>query len=88
MCDALQPPPFQALSDILRYTTEELRSAAAQYTTSNEMAKLRPAPSSRVATPSYGKEAAFDITIHDAKGGNKRHKQHPQHRVRLRWRHR
>jgi hypothetical protein len=75
-------PPYQALSDIFRYTTEKLRSITAKYATSNETTKLHPAPSSKEATKSSGKEAPFDVTIHnakdEAKGSQKRHKQHSQ----------
>jgi hypothetical protein len=80
--DTQQPPPYQAPSDIFRYTTEELRSIAAQYATGNETMKLCPTPSSREATSSSSKEASFDVTVHDAKegtkGGKKRCKQRPQ----------
>jgi hypothetical protein len=75
MHDVQQPPPFQAPNNIFRYTTEELRSVAAHYATINKVATLR-------STPSRGKEVLSDIAIHDAeevaKGGKKRHKQHPQ----------
>jgi hypothetical protein len=67
MHEAEQPPPFQALNDIFRYTTEELCSVAAQYATSNEAAELHPAPGSREVTPNNSKE-----------GGKKRRKQCPQ----------
>jgi hypothetical protein len=76
--DAQQPPPFQAPRDIFRYTTMELRSVITQYTPGNEMTELHPAPCSREANLSSGKEVSFDITVHDANSGKKRHKQHPQ----------
>jgi hypothetical protein len=82
MCDAQQTQPYQAPSDIFRYTTEELCIITAKCATSNKTAELWPAPSSRVATLSSSKEAPFDVTIHNAKegtkGSQKRHKQCPQ----------
>jgi hypothetical protein len=69
------------MSNIFRYTTNELCSVTTQYATGNETTELCPAPSSREATLSSGKEVTFDVTVHDAKEGakcsKKRHKQHP-----------
>jgi hypothetical protein len=80
--DAQESPPFQAPNDIFRYTTEEVHSVTAQYTTGNEAAKLRPAPGSREVTLSSSKEVSSDAAIHDAKegakGSKKRRKQCPQ----------
>jgi hypothetical protein len=59
-----------------------LRGVTIQYTASDKTIKLCPAPSSKEATPSSGKEASFNATVHEAKvgakGGKKRCKQHPQ----------
>jgi hypothetical protein len=59
-----------------------LRNVTAHYATNNEAVKLLPTPGSGEATPRSGREAPFDVAIHDAKegvkGGKKRHKQCPQ----------
>jgi hypothetical protein len=71
----------KAPNDIFRYITEELCSVATQYTTSNEVAELRPAPGIREAAPSSGKEASSDVAIHDdneGAKGSKKCKQCPQ----------
>jgi hypothetical protein len=80
MRDVQLMPPFQAPNNIFRYTTEEPHGVTAQHATSDEAAKLCPAPCSRKATPSSGKEASSDIAIQDievgTKGDKKRHKQY------------
>jgi hypothetical protein len=82
LCDTQQPRPFQALKGIFKYTTEEMRSIATEYATSNVAAELRPTPGSREVTLSSGKEASSNAVVHDAKegtkGGKKKHKQYPQ----------
>jgi hypothetical protein len=61
------------LADIIKETTEVLRSIIAQYAVGNKAAQLHPAPSSC-------REASPDVIIQDVeegtKGGKKRHKQH------------
>jgi hypothetical protein len=52
-------PPFQAPAHTIRNTIEELCSVTTQYTTSNEAAQLRPAPSN-------SEEASSDVAIQDA----------------------
>jgi hypothetical protein len=59
-----------------------MHDVIALYATGNETTELRPAPSSREATLSSGKEKSFNVTAHNAKegtkGGKKRRKQRPQ----------
>jgi hypothetical protein len=74
----IQNPRQGEHSDIFRYTTEELRSVAVQYATSNVAAKLCLSLGSKEVTPSKGKEASPDVVIHSAEGGKKRCKQCPQ----------
>jgi hypothetical protein len=66
----------------LRYTTEELRSIAAQYTTNSEAAEFRLPPGSREVTPSSDREAPSDVAVQsarvDGEGDKRRCKQHPQ----------
>jgi hypothetical protein len=71
VCDAQQPSPFQAPNDVFMYTITELCSITTQYTTNNEVVKLHPAIGSWEVTPSSGKEALSDVTVHDAKKGAK-----------------
>jgi hypothetical protein len=82
MHDAQQSPSFQASNDVFRYTTEELRSIAVQYTTGKEVVELLPIPGSREAILGIDKVAPSDDAVQDAKkgakSGNKRHKQRPQ----------
>jgi hypothetical protein len=64
--------PFHTLADTVRNTTKELRSVAAQYTASNKVTQLCPAPSN-------SREMLAHFTTQDARegtqGGRKRHKQ-------------
>jgi hypothetical protein len=82
VCDTLQLRPFQAPSNICRYTTVDLHIVATQYAGGNGTTKLRSAARNREVTPNNGMEASFDATIYDAKedtmDGKKRRKQHPQ----------
>jgi hypothetical protein len=55
--------PFQALVNIFRNTAKEFCSVTAEYTATNNAAKLCPAPGSRRATSSSDREASCDVTI-------------------------
>jgi hypothetical protein len=69
-------------SDIFRYTTKELCSVAAQYTTSSEAAKFLLPLRSRKTTPSSSKEVPSCVTVQSTRdgteGGKRRHKQRPR----------
>jgi hypothetical protein len=67
--------PFHTSADTIRNTTKELRNVAAQYTASNKVTQLCPAPSN-------SREMLAHIATQDARegtqGGRKRHKQRLQ----------
>jgi hypothetical protein len=78
----VQNPSPNEHGDIFRYTTDEPRSVANPYATSNEAVTLLPTQGSKEVTLSSSKEAPSGVAIHSTKdgikGGKKRHKQHPQ----------
>jgi hypothetical protein len=78
MHDAQQQLPFQALNNIVRYTTEELLSIATLYATRKVEARPLPVPGSKEVNPSNNKAVPSSIIIQgtkmDTKGGNKRQK--------------
>jgi hypothetical protein len=78
----MRNPPQGEDNENIKYTTEELRSVPAQYTTSNEVVELHLPPGCREATLSSSKEASSDVVVHSSKeGGKKRRKQCPQGRI-------